>query len=60
MGKEEADYGIKEIRQYIPEENLEPVDELLKELIEKAQNDGFMEGYKYALGILKESMGKTK
>lgn len=38
----------------------ETMNESIQKAIERAQNDGFMKGYEYALGILQESMVKKK
>lgn len=43
---------------YIPKEEQKAVKEMLKELIEKAQNEGFVEGYEYAVRLLQESLIK--
>ena len=43
---------------YIPKEDQKTVKEMLKELIEKAQNEGLVEGYEYAVRLLQESLIK--
>lgn len=34
--------------------------ECITEMLEKVKQEAFMEGYQYAISILKESMGKGK
>ena len=60
MSESELDCVIGRISKYIPEENQKTVIELLGVLIGRAQDDGFMKGYKYAIRILEESIVKKK
>lgn len=53
-----TDDVMDRICSYIPKEEQKAVKEMLKELIEKAQNEGFVEGYEYAVRLLQESLIK--
>lgn len=51
----------REINYFMLECNLrQEYKECIAEMLEKVKQEAFMEGYQYAISILKESMGKGK
>lgn len=55
MRKERINYEIDKIVKCVPRKKQRFLKKLIREAINKAQDDGFMMGYEYALRLLEES-----
>lgn len=61
MRKEkQKDQAVKMLEKFVKDISREEVPEYIREAIEEMQQEAFMEGYQYAIAILKEAMGKNE
>lgn len=58
MRKERINYEIDKIVKSVPKQKQRFLEKLIREAINKAQDDGFMKGYEYAVRLLEESRVK--
>lgn len=58
MEKEEIDVLVDLICDYALEKEHNLAEKLLRKSIERAQDEGFMKGYEYAIKLLQESLVK--
>lgn len=56
--KEELDNRIDRLNQLVPKEHREKVKELITAIIETAQEEAFLDGYRYAIAVLHDGLIK--
>lgn len=54
------EHELKQMLHFVPEQEWKEVEKKMEGLMEKVQNMAFMEGYRYAVAILNESMADRK
>lgn len=61
MGEKDIIYqGIEKLKKYVLEREQETFKECAMEIMEKAQVEGFMSGYEYAISILRDGIVDKK
>ena len=54
--KEEMKDGLDRLTLFIPEEHQEEAKELLAAILESAQDEAFLDGYRYAVTVLNDGI----
>lgn len=60
MDKEKSLHILEWIKSYITDDKQKRFENEMETLLNEIQEDAFMEGYCYAIQLLKDSMGKGK